>query len=284
MISRKVILMDKRWAVILLLFLAMFIFGCTQQYVQPETPAKVVPPTEEAAPVEQPQVQEPVVEKPVVEKPVTPPKEEVVDDGYNFDQLPMDQQRKIKSIRTLLKTARENEEDYFFRYSGPGIVQTDVWVKGNVQKRSILRLDEVDKYHQYNIVYLYKDTKKAEGYCETTKSACPNGHGPFPESYDKWYVKTPKDWVVDLGDNFYWALDNKIDDVLYHIIDYRADGKTTRVYVRDYKGWPGKIEIHSTEKPDSINAKSISAEYTYDDMDVSGISDDAVTPGGVIHS
>lgn len=198
---------------------------------------------------------------------------------YTFEALPKEQQRKIKLIRNLLTETANREENYFYRYSGPGILQTDVWVKGNVIKRSIIRETEVDKFKQYNMVYLYKDRKQAWGYCETTKSKCWMGKGPFDETYNKWLMKTPKDWVLELGDEFTWALDNKIGDQLYHIVDFRENGKTTRVYVNDYRGIPYRVEIYNkVASIDSISLGTADEEYLYDDMDIGGVSDDDVTP------
>jgi len=275
--------MDKRWALILLIVTAFLVVGCSNQ-VQPAPQNEVVP-KETAVQPQQPvqeQVQAPVetATEPAAQE--TTPEDS---NAYNFEQLPIDEQRKIKFVRTLLKSARDSNENYFFRYSGQGVLQTDVWVKGNIEKRAIIRIDEVDTFHTYNMVYMDRTTKKAEGYCETRKAVCPKGPGPFPESYSKWYVKTPKDWTVELGDDFYWALDNKIADVLYHIIDYRENGKTTRVYVRDYKGLPGRVEVYGTTNPDSIiQGKGMLEQYIYDDMNIGGVSDDEITPGGVIHS
>jgi hypothetical protein len=205
--------------------------------------------------------------------------EESEEEEYNryFESLSMDEKRKIKSIRKLLAQARESDENYFFRYSGPGILQTDVWVKDNMIKRSIHRADELDKFKTYNMVYLNSETETAEGYCETTKSKCFEGHGPFKETFDKWLIKTPKDWALELGDNFVWRLDNRVSDQLYHIIDYSKDGKTIRVHVHNYKGWPGKVEIFNSKKVDSITMTA-NVKYLYDDMDIGGVSDDDVTP------
>jgi len=256
----------------IILTLILVVSGCAIQQQLPEEkpveqePAPVV---QQEKPVETPQV--------VEEQPKEEPKG---DDGYNLEALPRDQQLKIKLVRKLLDEARAREENYFFRYSGPGILQTDVWVKGDMMKRAMIRLDEVDKLHPYNMVYLDMSKKTAEAYCETTKSVCPQGHGPFPENYAKWKVKTPKEWIVGLDNDFLWALDNKIADQLYHIVDYSKDGKTTRVYVNDYKGWPARVQIHSGKPADSIiKSSSILEDYNYDDMDIGGVSDDDVTPG-----
>jgi hypothetical protein len=193
--------------------------------------------------------------------------------------MPTDQQRKIKLVRRLMDEARETEENYFYRYSAPGIGQTDVWVKGDLMKRSIVRLDDVDIYHPYNMVYMNRATLTATGYCQTTKAQCPNGKGPFPDEFAKRKLKTPKDWLLELDNNFYFALDNKIADQLYHIVDYRrSDGTTLRVFINDYKGWPARVQVHSTAKPDSLTPKTMTAEYLYDDMDIGGVSDEDVTP------
>jgi hypothetical protein len=199
--------------------------------------------------------------------------------SYNFEALPKDHQRKIKLVRNLLAEARSKEENYFYRYTGPGILQTDVWVKGSILKRTILRYDDLDKFKTYNMVYLDRNALTAKGYCETTKSKCWKGKGPFPESYSKWLIKTPKDWVLELDDNFYWALDNKISDQLYHIVDYKKNGKTIRVYVNDYRGIPGRVEVFNRVTPlDSIITGRADETYIYDDMDIGGVSDDDVTP------
>jgi hypothetical protein len=271
-------MMDKRIITAILVLIMIFAFGCATQQQPTEQPTEE-PPAETAA--EETQAEpEPAATK-TTKQPEPAAEETPAEDtsGYNFDSLPMDQQRKIKYVRKLMDAARTTEENYFFRYSGPGVVQTDVWVKGNMIKRAMIRLDDVDVFNPYNMVYLNRDNGKAEAYCETTKAQCPKGHGPATESYSKWKVKTPKDWLLELDNNFYFALDNKVNDVLYHIIDYRKDGKAIRLYIRDYKGWPGKVEIHNTEKPDSLQpSKTIAEQYIYDDMDVGGVSDEDVTP------
>ena len=255
----------------LLLFVA--IVGCTNYQ-----PAPIHP--QEPAPVEQEVQEVPVAEPESPQVPKVQPKvespPEVTPVESSFEQLPIEQQRKIKFVRKLIDDARAREENYFFRYSDENILQTDVWAKGNVVKRAMIRLDEVDKSKPYNIVYLYQITKTAQAYCETTKSACPLGHGPGTESFSKWNIKTPKDWLLELDNDFLWTLDNKVNDVLYHIIDFKKDGKLVRVYINDYQGWPGKVEIRATTDPDS----KITAEYVYDDMDIGGVSDEDVTPGG----
>jgi hypothetical protein len=203
--------------------------------------------------------------------------------GYDFESMTREQQLKIKLVRKLLASARTSNENYFFRYSDNKVLQSDVWVNGDMVKRAILRLDEVDKTHTYNMVYMNKKTLAAQGYCETTKSACPKGHGPFDETYDTWKIKTPKDWITEVGDEFYWTLDNKVADVLYHIIDYkRTDGTTLRLYINDYKGWPGKVEVFPKGKVDSIPGQGMKPleTYVYDDMDIGGVSEDDVKPGG----
>jgi hypothetical protein len=273
-------LMEKKTICAILVLMMMLVLGCAVQQQAPEQVAAEQP--AEDIPTEQPVEAEPATTKTTTTTKTTEPAEEQPAEepsGYDFDSLPMDQQRKIKYVRKLMDEARAREENYFFRYSGPGVLQTDVWVKGDMMKRAMVRLDEVDIYHPYNMAYLDLATGKAEAYCETTKAQCPKGHGPATESFSKWKVKTPKDWLLELDNNFYWALDNKIDDVLYHIIDYRKDGKATRLYIRDYKGWPGRVEVHNTERPDSVSpSKTLVEQYVYDDMDVSGISDEDVTP------
>ena len=111
---------------------------------------------------------------------------------------------------------------------------------------------------------------------QTTKSKCWQGKGPFDESYSKWNLKTPKDWALELGDNFRWVLDNKISDQLYHIIDYEKDGMTIRVYVNDYKGWPYRVDVYSGSNIESITTKRALETYLYDDMDIGGVSEDDV--------
>jgi hypothetical protein len=268
--------MKKTAILTFLIIAAMLIAGCASQQVpvQPVAQEEQTPAEEVQAPVEQPeQPAEPAEETPAEEAP------EEDTSGYNFDALPTDQQRRITQVRKLMDAARKSDENYFYRYSAPGISQTDVWVKGDLMKRSILRLDEVDKFHTYNMVYLDRVTFKAQGYCETTKSSCPNGHGPFTEEFSKRKLKTPKDWLLELDNNFYWVLDNKIGDQLYHIIDYRrSDGTSLRLFINNYKGWPARIQTHSTLKPDSLTPKTVTAEYLYDDMDIGGVSDEDVTP------
>jgi len=180
-----------------------------------------------------------------------------------------------------MSEARNREENYFFRYTSPDILQTDVWVKGNHMKRTILRYDQVDKYNTYNMVYLNRESLIAEGYCETTKAKCFEGHGPFTETYSKWNIKTPKDWLLELDDDFVWSLDNKISDQLYHIVDYHKDGNIIRVYVNDYRGWPARVEIYEDEGQslDSLPTGKPDKTYIYDDMDIGGVTDDDVTPG-----
>lgn len=193
--------------------------------------------------------------------------------GDPIESLPASDQAKIKLVRKILATARTTEENYFFRYSDPAIMQEDVWVRGDVMKRTIMDYDEVTKQNPYNMVYLFKDTETAEGYCETRKAQCWEGKGPFPERYEHRTIKTPKDWVLELGDDFTWALDNKIADQLYHIIDYNKDGLNIRVWVNDYKGWPYKVEI----REDNPSGELIEM-YLYDDMDIGGVTADDVNP------
>ena len=202
-------------------------------------------------------------------------------DTYSIESLSKEEQMKIKLVRSLLDDAKKSEENYFFRYSAPRILQTDVWVKGDIVKRAIIRPDEVDKFNTYNMVYLNQVTLKAEAYCETTKAKCWKGHGPFPEAYSKWDIKTPKEWVLDIEDNFRWVLDNRIAGQLYHIIDYEKDGQTIRVFVNDYKGWPGRVEVYDEVGIDinSITFNDAKEIYIYNDMDINGVSDDDVTPG-----
>ena len=216
------------------------------------------------------------IPEPITEKPET---DIEADNNYNFDSFSREEQSKIKLVRKLLDQARTSKENYFFRYSGPDVLQTDVWVKDNNLKRAIYRYNELDKYNTYNMVYLNRDSLIAQGYCETTKSKCFKGHGPFTETFSKWNIKTPKDWVMELGDDFTWALDNKISDQLYHIIDYTQDGQTIRVYVNDYKGWPYRVEIHTSTNLDSITTKTAKETHLYDDMNIGGVSDDDVMPG-----
>ncbi len=206
--------------------------------------------------------------------------EDSSDGSYNLESLPRDEQIKVKLVRNLLEEARDREENYFFRYSSPDITQTDVWVRGDMIKRSIRRANELDKYNTYNMVYMNTATLKAEGYCETTKAKCWEGHGPFTETFLEWDIKTPKDWVLELGDDFRWALDNKIGDQLYHIIDYPQPDRTVRVYVNDYRGWPARVEIYPPGvKIDSIITEHAEETYLYDDMDIGGVSEADVTPG-----
>jgi hypothetical protein len=272
-------MMDRRMLLAILVLIMLLVFGCAVQQ-QPSEQTTTEQPAEE--PEEQPAEPELAAPKTTTKTAEPEPAEEQPAEetgGYNLESMPIEQQRKIKYVRKLLDEARAAKENYFFRYSGPGVLQSDVWVKGDLLKRSMIRLDDVDIFKPYNMVYLNRGNGKAEAYCETTKASCPKGHGPATESFSKWNIKTPKDWLLELDNNFYFALDNKIDDVLYHIIDYRKDGKAIRLYIRDYKGWPGKVEVHNTETPDSLTpSKSILEEYVYDDMDVSGISDEDVVP------
>lgn len=263
--------MNKMLMIISVLLITTLIFGCAVQQ-QPVTPEPQDSEPEEEQEIEVPEP-EPVEEEPAVE-----PEEEETD--YNFESLPKDQQRKIKMIRNLLDEARERDENYFYRHSSPSITQIDVWVKGDMIKRSILRENELDKSKTYNMVYLNRATLKAEGYCETTKSSCFEGHGPFSETFSKWKIKTPKDWIMELGDDFTWTLDNKISDQLYHIIDYKMEDKVVRVYVNDYRGWPGRVEVYPSGMTiDSVRTSAALEVYLFDDMDIGGVNDDDVTPG-----
>jgi hypothetical protein len=261
-------------AILAVMLITLLLFGCATQY-------QVTEPEVEEEPVElEEEVEETEPEPEEVVEPEPEDEEESEDTDYNFESLPKDQQRRVKMVRNLLDEARDRDENYFFRYSSPSITQTDVWVKGDVLKRTIKRDTELDKYNTYNMVYLNQKTLKAEGYCETSKAKCWEGHGPFKETFSKWDIKTPKDWVMELDNDFTWRLDNKISDQLYHIIDYRLEDKTIRVYVNDYRGWPGKVEVYPPNiKVDSIVTKAALEVYLYDDMDIGGVTDDDVTPG-----
>ncbi len=262
--------MEKKILLFIIAILSMLLVGCgAKTEIQPVEIEETVDVNEDAEKEQPAPAVKETVTAPVEEEPA---KEETT--GYNLESLPRDQQLKIKLVRNLMAEAREREENYFFRYSGPGVTQTELWVKGDKMKRQFIRPDKVDKLNPYNMVYMDQITKIAKGYCETTKSVCPNGNGPFSETYSKWDVKTPKDWLAELDDNFLWALDNKVSDVLYHIIDYQKDGKLMRVYINDYKGWPAKIEMYSG---DNINTP-ITTTHFYDDMNIGGVSDDDVTP------
>ncbi|MBW2967691.1 hypothetical protein KY362_04340 [Candidatus Woesearchaeota archaeon] len=196
-----------------------------------------------------------------------------------FESLTKAEQTKITYVRKLLDEAREREENYFFRAGNPDVLQTDVWVKGDIVKRQIRRPAEMDKINKYNMVYMNKRTLSAQAYCETSKAKCWGGHGPFAESYNKWMLKTPKDWIMDFDNNFKWRLDNKIADQLYHIVDFAKDGKTYRLYINDYRGWPGKVEVFAGTNIDSITPSSRASEvYLYEDMDIGGVTEDDVTP------
>jgi hypothetical protein len=263
-----------------LMIIALLLAGCAVQ--QPGVPSQgqetEAPAEPEPAEVTGPEPQ-PEKEPAEMLEPEPEPEPEP-ESSYNFESLPKDQQRKIKLVRNLLEEARTKDENYFFRYTGPGIAQTDVWVKGNMIKRQVYRPAELDKFTTYNMVYMNRDTLDAKGYCETSKAKCWKGHGPFTESYNKWMIKTPKDWALEFGDDFTWALDNKIGDQLYHIVDFRKDGKTIRMYVNDYRGIPSRVEIYNRVTPiDSIITGTADETHLYDDMDIGGVSDDDVTPG-----
>lgn len=270
--------MNNKMILGIIFLISLVIMGCGEQ----KQPIKDVNPSQEYTDsllevheAEEPEPKQEHITKPTVDE----PEQELDTNGYNFDSFSREEQSKIKLVRKLLDQARTSDENYFFRYSGPDVLQTDVWVKGNKLKRSIHRDNELDKYKTYNMVYMNRDSLIAKGYCETTKSKCFEGNGPFTETFSKWNIKTPKDWVMDLDDDFRWALDNKISDQLYHIIDYNKDGQTIRVYVNDYKGWPYRVEIHPGTNLDSITTRTAEEMHLYDDMDIGGVSDDDVTPG-----
>lgn len=272
--------MDKKIILPIFITILLILTGCA---VQQQT-VDLLNGGPEEAPAEI-QAEEPEVQEEAAPVPVSKPEPEPVEqepeqekDAY-MEYLSKEEQRKIKLIQDLMEEARNRQENYFFRYSDPKVLQSDVWVKGNVIKRAIIRPNEVDKFHPYNMVYLYSSSGKAEAYCETTKASCPEGHGPFNEIYSKWKVKTPKDWLIELGDGFTWILDNKISGQLYHIIDYYDNeaGRTTRVYINDYKGWPARVQIFHTTDVDSIG-DTPDERWLYDDMDIGGVSDDDVTP------
>jgi hypothetical protein len=265
--------MDKKIILPIFITILLFLAGCAVQQQTVDSldgePAEIQ--------VEEPEVQEEPEPEPEPE-PVEQEPEQEKDDYLEY--LSKEEQRKIKLIRNLMDEARNRQENYFFRYSDPDVLQNDVWVKGNVIKRAMIRPDEVDTFNPYNMVYLYPASGKAEAYCETTKASCPEGHGPFTETYSKWEVKTPKDWLLELGDDFTFILNNKISDQLYHIIDYydHEAGKTTRVYINDYKGWPARVQIFYTTDINSIGDVP-DERWLYDDMNIGGVSDDDVTPG-----
>jgi len=260
-----------------LFIIATLLLGCAQQAYTPVEP-KPRPEPEPEQEMEQ-EAPEPEVEPAPEPEEKPEPKDEGL--SYNFEALPEEEQRKIKQARNLLDEARDREENYFFRYSGPGVTQSDVWVKGDLMKRSIMRPTEVDKFNPYNMVYLNRATLKAEGWCETTKVTCYEGKGPFPESFaENNNIKTPKDWILELDNDFRWALDNKIGDQLYHIIDYNFPDKTIRLYVNDFRGWPARVEVYDGKsKIDSVITKGADVTYIYDDMDIGGVSDDDVIAG-----
>ncbi|MBN1544423.1 hypothetical protein JW898_03085 [Candidatus Woesearchaeota archaeon] len=276
--------MDKRLMLISLVIVSMLVLGCAQQQApqvkgeqQEQQEQQLEEAQEEAEPVE---VSEQETAPPEAEEEREPAAEEEPA-PYNLEALPKVEQTKIKAIRTLLDNARKAEENYFFRYTAPGVAQTDVWVRGDLVKRSIIRADKVDIFNKYNMVYLNRATLDAKGYCETTKASCPDGKGPFTENFARRdNIKMPKDWLLELNNNFRWALDNKIGDQLYHIIDYNMEGKVIRVYVNNYKGWPARVEIYNGRtKVDSVITNTADSQYIYDDMDIGGVSDDDVTPG-----
>ncbi|MBW2971867.1 hypothetical protein KY359_02425 [Candidatus Woesearchaeota archaeon] len=258
------------------MIVSMLVFGCAQQQPAPkiEPDVEMEPePEQEVEPVAEPEPEPEVDEEPEPE--AEEPEE------YNLESLPKAEQSRIKSIRALLDEARGREENYFFRYTGPGVTQSDVWVKGDLMKRSIIMEAKVDKYNPYNMVYMNRNTLTAAGYCEARKASCPDGKGPFTESFSKRNnIKTPKEWILELDNNFRWALDNKIGDQLYHIIDYNMDDKVVRLYVNNYRGWPARVEIYRGKtKIDSVITKGADDNYIYDDMNIGGVSDDDVTPG-----
>ncbi|MFC1741133.1 hypothetical protein ACFL3V_01175 [Nanoarchaeota archaeon] len=264
---------------ILFVIFILMLSGCAPKMVQPDV-KDTTDTVKKTETVKEETTTETETEEEEEETVVEEVEEEEEDVDYNFEALPKEQQRKVKLVRNLLEEARGRDENYFFRFSSPKILQTAVWVKSDVIKREIRRPSEMDKTKPYNMVYLDTGALTAKGYCETSKAKCWEGKGPFSENYNKWLIKTPKQWVMELGDEFTFALDNKIGDQLYHIVDFRKDGKTIRVYVNDYRGWPARVEVYNREVAlDSLPTGSPDEEYIYDDMDIGGVSEDDVTPG-----
>lgn len=293
-------------SIMILLVAVIFVVaitGCSSQ-ISCESPSKVIGnkccvdknnndvcDTEEVAPElevealvepEVPAQPEALVEPEVSAQPEAPEESATNYDEY-LDSLAAPQRSKINSVRRLAQEALKREENYFYRYSGPGTLQNEFWVKGDQIKTQIYEPNKLDKFTKYNMVFIDRAKGTAQGYCEPAgKGKCWGGHGPFTETVVKNMRKTPKDWLEELGDEFHYAAQNKINDVLYYIVDYATEDGLYRVYLESWRGWPSRVELYKTGKPGEpgLDAKP-DQRWLYDDMDVGSVAEDDVIPNRV---
>ncbi len=213
-----------------------------------------------------------------------PAPEETKDKYQDYvDSLSAPERTKLKVVRQLVQKALNSEENYFYRYSTPTVLQREFWVRGDKMKIQFLDADRVDKFNYYNMVFLDLSKGTIEGYCETGgKAKCWKGHGPFPETANHYRLKTPKDWLKEFGDEFRYASQNKIRDVLYYIVDYDRDDGVYRVWINSWKGWPYRIEFFRDRNP--AEGKKPDKRWVYEDMDIGAVMEEDVTPDSSLAS
>ncbi|MFC1722685.1 hypothetical protein ACFL0V_00955 [Nanoarchaeota archaeon] len=268
----------------------LFVVGCTPQ-IKCEAPSKIIgnkccvdmndnnvcDSEEEIPEVEVEEEPEPEPEPEVVFEPEPEVEEEPELSEYEqyLEGLSAPERSKIVGVRQLVEEALEREENLFYRYTDDKILQDEYWVRGDKIKLQFLEPDELDKFTTYNLVYIDRGTGKAEGYCETGgESRCWAGHGPFEETTSR-LRRTPKDWIKELGVEFAYSSQNKINDVIYYIIDYKTDDGLYRVWIEGWKGWPTRVELHK----DGNTETDPDVRWMYTHMDIGGTSEDDVVPG-----
>ncbi|HII72477.1 TPA: hypothetical protein HA265_07010 [Candidatus Woesearchaeota archaeon] len=241
------------------------------------TSPKTQQPPEDEAQAEPEETPEPEMEA----EPEPEPQAEPEDDTQSYEKylegLTAPERTRINTVRKLIQEASEREENYFYRYSGPGVMQQEFWIKGNKMKTQIREPVTLDKNVVYNMVYIDLDKGTAAGYCETGgKAKCWEGHGPFTETVNKNIRKTPKDWLLELGDEFMYKEQNKLNDVVYYEVHYMTDDGLYRVLIENWKGWPFRIELYK-------NGVYVENEYDsrwyYEDLDIGAVLDNDLTPG-----
>ena len=187
--------------------------------------------------------------------------EEIVDvEEEIVNEIPKENQAVIDAMNKFLAKG----EEYSYKHTGPDQHQFPYWIKGDKVKIIVLDHSKLSNTVTKNVVYLNKKADVGEWYCEAPRpNSCVEGHGPFGYvTFDEYYRKSPRDWLLELGQDFKHVHDERIHGYTHSVVDFDVDGEIFRVWINTWNGLIIRIEHYA----DSNFRKEPIARYLFEDV------------------
>jgi len=102
-------------------------------------------------------------------------------------------------LNTFINTSKVTTLKYFYFESPDNNLADVYYASRDKMKRNLTSKTRFTAADLYDTVYLDLKAKTAVGYCERqTKEVCPDKNKMYAADFNKYYIKTPFDWIAEM--------------------------------------------------------------------------------------